>query len=160
MATKQGGAAMTGFVVFAGAMLMMTGLVNVFEGFIALFADRRLVITREHLVIVGVTGWGWTILIFGLLLMAVGIGLLTAQTWARIAAVVLVCLHAVSQIAWLGAYPVWSLLMIALDTVVLFALTARWSGVREELGVGASTRWSGQEAADLAAAERRRPPLS
>jgi hypothetical protein len=65
----------SGFVVFAGAMLMVTGLVNVFEGFIALFSDKRLVITREHIVIVGVTGWGWTILIFGLLLMAVGIGL-------------------------------------------------------------------------------------
>ncbi|GAA1126637.1 hypothetical protein GCM10009630_25570 [Kribbella jejuensis] len=158
MAAKQGGA-MTGFVVFAGALLMMTGLVNVFEGFIALFADQRLVITREHLVIVGVTGWGWTILIFGLLLMAVGIGLLTAQTWARITAIVLVCLHAVTQIAWLGAYPVWSLLMIALDTVVLFALTARWSGVRAELAAD-GMQWSGQEVADLAAAERRRPPLS
>lgn len=150
---------MTGFVVFAGALLMMTGLVNAFEGFIALFSDKRLVISREHFVIVGVTGWGWLLVVFGVLLLAVGAGLLTAQTWARIAAIVLVCLHAVTQVAWLGAYPVWALLMIALDTVVLFALTAGWTGVREELGGAGPTRWSGQEAADLAAAERRRPPL-
>lgn len=160
MAAKGGGAAATGFVVFAGAMLMVTGLVNVFEGFIALFSDKRLVITREHLIIVGVTGWGWTILIFGILLIAVGIGLLTAQTWARIGAIVLVCLHAVTQVAWLGAYPVWSLLMITLDVVVLFALTARWTDVRRELGGMDGSSWSGQEAADLTAAERRRPPLS
>lgn len=150
----------TGLIVFAGALLMVTGLVNVFEGFIALFSDKRLVITREHLIIVDVTGWGWTILIFGLLLIAVGIGLLTAQTWARITAIVLVCLHAVIQIAWLGAYPVWSLLMIALDVLVLFALTARWTDVRQELGGMDDPSWSGQEAADLTAAERRRPPLS
>jgi hypothetical protein len=73
---------------------------------------------------------------------------------------VLVCLHAVTQIAWLGAYPVWSLLMIALDTVVLFALTARWTDVRRDLGDLDRPSWSGQEAADLTAAERRRPPLS
>lgn len=160
MAAKRDGAAMTGFVVFAGALLMMTGLINVFEGLIALFADKRLVITRDHLVIVGVTGWGWTLLIFGLLLMAVGAGLLWAQTWARITAIVLVCLHAVTQIAWLAAYPVWALLMIALDVVVLFALTARWSDVRNQLDRPANPSWTGQEAADLASAERRRPPLS
>ncbi|WP_328999312.1 hypothetical protein OHA18_33310 [Kribbella sp. NBC_00709] len=151
---------MTGIVVFAGALLMMTGLINVFEGFIALFSDERLVITRDHLVIVGVTGWGWTILIFGVLLIAVGAGLVTAQTWARITAIVLVCLHAVTQIAWLSAYPVWSLLMIALDTVVLFALTARWSDVRHQLDNATDPSWPGKEAADLTAAERRRPPLS
>ncbi|MFI5692348.1 hypothetical protein ACIA58_10955 [Kribbella sp. NPDC051586] len=151
---------MTGIVVFAGALLMMTGLVNVFEGFIALVSDERVAIAREQLVIVDVTAWGWTLVVFGLLLMGVGAALLTAQTWARIAAIVLVCLHAVTQIAWLGAYPVWSLLMIALDTVVLFALTARWTDVREELSGAGRTQWSGQEAADLAAAERRRPPLS
>jgi hypothetical protein len=157
---EKGGAAMTGVVVFAGALLMMTGLVNVFEGFIALFSDERLVITRENLIIVDVTVWGWIILIFGLLLIGVGACLLMAQTWARIASIVLVCLHAVTQVAWLGAYPVWGLLMIALDVLVLYALTARWTDVRGELGVGSGTEWSGQEAADLAAAERRRPPLS
>ncbi|MEV4265249.1 hypothetical protein [Kribbella sp. NPDC049584] len=150
---------MTGFIVFAGALLMMTGLVNVFEGFIALFSDERLVVTRENLIIVDVTAWGWIILIFGLLLMAVGACLLTAQTWARIAAIVLVCLHAVTQVAWLGAYPVWALLMIALDVFVLYALTARWSDVRDELGGSSRVEWDGQEAADLSAAERRRPPL-
>ena len=38
-----------------------------------------------------------------------------------------------TQVAWIGAYPVWSILMIALDTVVLFALTARWSSARDAL---------------------------
>jgi hypothetical protein len=150
---------MTGFVVFAGALLGVTGLVNAFEGFIALFSDERLVMTPSRLVVVDVTGWGWTLVIFGLLLIIVSAGLLTAQTWARITAIVLVCLHAVIQILWLGAYPVWSLLMIALDTVVLFALTARWSDVRDRLGGVGEAPWSGQEEAELSAAERRMPPL-
>lgn len=139
MAAKRG-SAMAGFVVFAGAMLMVTGLLNVFEGLVALFSDDRLVMTPNKLVVVDTTGWGWTLLIFGLVLMAVGGGLLTAQTWARITAILVVCLHAVVQILWLGAYPVWSLLMITLDIVVLFALTARWADVRDQLGgVGEAT---------------------
>jgi hypothetical protein len=159
MAAKGSGRAMTGFVMFAGAMLMVIGLINVFEGLIALFADERVVMTPNNLVVVDMTAWGWTLLISGLLLMAVGGGLLSAATWARIAAIVLVCLHAVTQAAWLGAYPVWALLMIALDTVVLFALTARWSDVRGRLGGEGEASWSGREEAELSAAERRTPPL-
>ncbi|NIK59261.1 DUF7144 family membrane protein [Kribbella shirazensis] len=158
MAAKRGGAAMAGFVLFAGSLLMVIGLINVFEGLIALFSDERVVMTRTNLVVVDVTGWGWTLLISGLLLMAVGAGLLVAQTWARITAIVLVCLHAVVQTAWLGAYPVWALLMIALDTLVLFALTARWADVRERLGgVGEAPRRE-EEETQLSASEQRTPP--
>lgn len=138
MATKESGA-WAGFVVFAGTMLLVIGMVNVFEGFVALVDDERVVATRENLVLVDLTAWGWTLLAFGLLMLAAGAGLLAGQTWARITAIVLVGLHAVAQIAWLGAYPVWSLLMIALDTVVLFALTARWAGVRSR--IGADVTW-------------------
>jgi hypothetical protein len=158
MAAKRGGAAMAGFVLFAGSLLMVIGLINVFEGLIALFSDERVVMTRTNLVVVDVTGWGWTLLISGLLLMAVGAGLLVAQTWARITAIVLACLHAVVQTAWLGAYPVWALLMIALDTLVLFALTARWADVRERLGgVGEAPRRE-EEETQLSASEQRTPP--
>jgi hypothetical protein len=128
------GTAWTGWIIFAATMLAIIGTLNVFQGIIALFDDRRVILLPQQLVIVDITGWGWTLLISGALMAVAGVGLLTAQTWARIAAIVLVGLHAVIQVAWLGAYPVWSLLMIALDTVVLYALTARWSGVREALG--------------------------
>jgi hypothetical protein len=157
MAEKRGGAAVAGFVVFAGAMLMVIGLINIFQGFVALFSDDRLVVTREKLVAVNVTGWGWILIISGLLLLAAGAGLLAAQTWARITAIVLVSVHAVIQIFTLGAYPVWSLLMIALDTVVLFALTARWSDVRERIGGQGDVPWSDQDQIGLSAAEERRP---
>jgi hypothetical protein len=65
--------------------------------------------------------------------MAIGAGLVGGRTWARIAAVVVVMLHATSQVAWLGAYPIWAFMMISLDTVVLFALTVRWSEGNDDL---------------------------
>ncbi|MEU8225699.1 hypothetical protein [Kribbella sp. NPDC048915] len=145
MAAKQAPAAMAGLVVFAGVLLVVTGLVNVFEGFIALFDDERLVITPDNLVVVDTTAWGWVLLISGVLLLAVGCGLLAAQTWARIAAIVVVGLHAVLQVLALGAYPVWSLLMIALATVVLYALTAGWSTARDRIEGAPDVGWNGHE---------------
>jgi hypothetical protein len=157
---ERSGVVMAGTVVFAGALLLVVGLVNIFQGFIALFSDERLVLTRRNLIIVDVTGWGWFLTISGLLMLAVGAGLLVAQTWARIAAIVLVCLHAVTQIGWLGAYPVWSLLMIALDVLILFALTVKWSDVRERLGDTGEVGWDdGSAPLDTSATERTTPPL-
>ncbi|MFC5262576.1 hypothetical protein ACFPJ1_10720 [Kribbella qitaiheensis] len=146
MAAKKSGA-MTGFVVFAGTMLLIIGGVNIFQGFIALFDDEHLVVTPENLILVDLTGWGWVLLISGLIMVAAGLGLLAAQTWARITAIVIVIVHAIIQIAWLGAYPVWSLLMIALDVVVLYALTAGWSDVRARIqGLDEETWQSPEEA--------------
>jgi hypothetical protein len=66
-------------------------------------------------------------------LVGIGISLLRGAGWARIAAIVVIGLHAVAQVLWLGAYPIWSLLMIALDTLVLFALCVRWGEVLSDL---------------------------
>ncbi|MET8151666.1 hypothetical protein ACIBSW_38250 [Actinoplanes sp. NPDC049668] len=124
--------AWAGMVVFAATMMLIMSLLNIIEGLLVLFNDDQLVLVREKLVLVDLTTWGWTLLLFGLVLFVVGVGLLATQTWARIAAIIVVGLHAVWQVASLGAYPLWSLLMLAIDTFVIFALTARWSSVRPE----------------------------
>lgn len=158
MAEKEwAGVVTAGSVVFAGMLLLVSGFINVFQGFIALFNDERVVATRDKFVVVDLTGWGWVLLISGLLLLAVGVGLLAAQGWARIAAIVVVGLHAIIQVASLGAYPVWSLLMITLDVVILFALTARWADVRDRIGGAGPAPW-GDEIPRPSEAEYRSVP--
>jgi hypothetical protein len=124
------GGAWVGWVVFAAVTMVMIGVLNIIEGIVALVDNQRLVVAPDRLYVVNLRGWGWTVLISGVILLITGLGLFTANTAARIAAIVVVTLHAITQVGWLGAYPVWSVLMIVLDIVVLFALTARWSSVR------------------------------
>ncbi|MEU8225694.1 hypothetical protein [Kribbella sp. NPDC048915] len=133
MATDREGMWPAGMVLFAGAMLMVTGLVNIFQGFVALFDDDKLVLTPEHLLVVNTTGWGWVLMGSGLLLMAVGGGLFTTSTWARIVAIIVVALHALSQFAWFDAYPIWAIMMFALDIAILWALTVGWSAARSRI---------------------------
>jgi hypothetical protein len=124
--------AWAGMVIFAATMLLVTGAINFIEGLIALFQDERIVVLPNRFVLLDLTAWGWTLLLFGLAMIAVGAGLLATQTWARISAIIVVGIHAIFQVFTLGAYPFWSLLMLALDTFVIFALTARWSSVRPD----------------------------
>lgn len=121
-----------GWVMFAGVMMLVSGGLNIIEGIVALFNDQRVVLVQGRLYLIDVTVWGWILLLLGLALAGVGLGLLFGQTWARITAVVLVAIHAVLQVLWIGAYPIWAMLMVGIDTVVLFALIARWKVAEAE----------------------------
>ncbi|MFF5235421.1 hypothetical protein [Dactylosporangium sp. NPDC000521] len=116
-----------GWVTFAAVMLVVIGLLNVLEGLVTLLQNQVAFIDDNSLVVVNLTGWGILMLVFGGLLVAAGIGLMARNTVARAAAIVIVALHMLIQIGWLGAYPVWSMLMITLSVVVLFALTVHWA---------------------------------
>lgn len=122
--------AWSGWVLFAAVIMMIVGVINIIEGVVGLVYRERTVVIQDRLYVVNLTGWALTLIVFGAVLAAVGLGLLTARTWARWTAIVIVSLHAIVQIAWLDAYPLWSLLMLALDVVVLYALAARWSDMR------------------------------
>lgn len=126
MAVKQKSPVWSGWIAFAALMLLVIGVVNVLEGIMALVYRQRTVVVQDRLYVIDLRGWGILILAFGAILVCSGIGLLSGRTWARVAAVVLVVVHAIIQVGWLSAYPLWSLLMLALDVVVLYALTAGW----------------------------------
>jgi hypothetical protein len=124
--TTRRGAAWAGWVTFAGVLLAVLGALNILEGLVALLRRQVTFIDGDSLVVVNLTGLGVVMIVFGALLAAAGIGLITRSRVARIAAIVIVSLHALVQIGSLGAYPVWSLLMITLDVIILFALTVHW----------------------------------
>ena len=67
-------------------------------------------------------------LIWGVLLVLAGLGLLGGQGWARWFSIVVVSLNFIAQLGFLGnsQYPLWGLTGMALSVIVLYALTARW----------------------------------
>jgi hypothetical protein len=132
MADRRGGV-WYGWVTFAAVLLCVLGVLNILEGLVALLRRQVTFIDGESLVVVDLTGLGIVMIVFGALLTLAGAGLLARSNAARIAAIVIVALHALAQIGSLGAYPVWSLLMITLDVLVLFALTVHWTDAPKEI---------------------------
>jgi hypothetical protein len=115
-----------GWITFAAVLLTVLGVLNVLEGLVALMRNQVAFIDGDSLVVVDLTGLGVVMIVFGALLTVAGIGLFARNPIARVAAIVIVSLHALVQVGSLGAYPVWSLLMIALDVIVIYALTVHW----------------------------------
>lgn len=112
-----------GWVFFAGVMMILAGTFEAIAGLVALFnRDYFLVPAQDLVVRISYTGWGWAHLIVGALVVLAGFGVLTGQIWARIVGVVLAGVSAILHLAFLAAHPVWSVIVIALDVIVIYAI--------------------------------------
>jgi hypothetical protein len=102
-----------GWAAFAGILSVLVGTFQAIAGIVALFKDEVVFFGVKNIWLLDLTSWGWVHLVGGLLLILVGYGILTGQTWARVMGVLLAGLSAVWNFAWLPVYPVWSLVVIS-----------------------------------------------
>ena len=101
------------------------------QGLIGIFENEFYVPTRNYLFQFDATTWGWTHLILGLVVAFAGYGLLSGRTWARAVAILLVVLSAIANFAFIPYYPFWSLLIITLDILVIWAIAAHGGAMRD-----------------------------
>jgi hypothetical protein len=124
------GGAWATWVAFAGIMMITLGIFDVLGGFAALFSDDYFAVTKDGLLIANYKAVGVIHLSFGVLLVCVGWALLKLAPWARFTAIVLVVANAAVHVAFLNEQPIWSLIMVAIDVLVVYALTVRWEDVQ------------------------------
>ncbi|MFW0786548.1 hypothetical protein AAFP35_18790 [Gordonia sp. CPCC 206044] len=114
-----------GFSIVAAALLFVAGLVAVFQGISALAKDDLYIAGPQYVYEFNLTTWGWIHLIIGILAIIVAGGLAVGSEWARISAIIIASLSIIAQFLWLPYYPLWAILIIALDLVVIWAV-ATW----------------------------------
>jgi hypothetical protein len=112
----------TGLVVFAGTIMIVGGIFQALAGLVALFRNQVYVVGLNYVYSFDVTTWGWIHLIVGIVVALAGAALLTGQTWGRVVAVALAIVSMLVNFMFIPYYPVWSLLIIALDVFVIWAL--------------------------------------
>ncbi len=114
----------TGFVVFAGVMMIMLGVFHALEGLTAILKDQFFVAVPNYLITVDVTGWGWIHLIAGIIVALAGFYVFSGSLWARVIGIILAGLSAIWNFLSIPYYPLWSLLMIGVAIFVIWALAA------------------------------------
>ena len=127
----------TGWIVFAGFVLAIVGAIDALQGLVAIIKDDYVVATAKGVAILDVTAWGWSTLLWGALLFFTGLALLGGAGWARWLAIIGVSVNAIGQVAFMAnypqAYPLWNIMVVALNVLVLYALTARWQGFKQSM---------------------------
>jgi hypothetical protein len=113
-----------GFITFAGVLMMVTGTIWFFQGLAAVLDDDFYTIAAEYAFDLDVSTWGWIHMIGGIILGIAGIFLFTGNLAARLLAIFVASVSIILNFLYVPYYPVWSLLIIAMNIGVIWALIA------------------------------------
>lgn len=113
----------SGWLTFAGVVMLLVGVFDVINGLVGLFKDDYYVVGANQILVFDFTTWGWIWLIIGFLQIAVAGGIINGATWARATGVTLAVLAIIGHMAFLAAFPWWSILTIAFNVLLIYALT-------------------------------------
>jgi hypothetical protein len=111
-----------GFAAFAGAVMLIVGIFQALAGLAAIFENEFFAVGPNYLYEIDVTAWGWIHLILGAIIAFAGVSIYTGAAWARSVGVLLAILSAVANFFFIPYYPVWAVLIIALNIAVIWAL--------------------------------------
>jgi hypothetical protein len=120
----------TGWIVFAGVMMIISGGLNAFYGVVAAVNDDWVGWTNRQNAFLDVSQWGWVHIILGLIVLLCGIGLFSGNILARTVAVIIAGLSLVGNFFFIPVYPLWALTVITVDGLVIWALTAHGREMR------------------------------
>jgi hypothetical protein len=115
-------ATQTGFTVLAAVLLMLSGLWSFLEGITAILRNSFFAVTQNYIYHFNVDSWGWIHLGLGIVVFAAGACVLLGQTWARAVGIVLAVFSGIANFMFLPYYPVWSIILIAVDVFIIWAL--------------------------------------
>jgi hypothetical protein len=123
----------TSWTRFAAVFLIVSGIFSVVEGIVGLISpDAYFVVAHGRLFLFDISGWGWWTLILGILLIIIGVFLYIGTLWARAAAVIIAALSAIVQLLLIPAQPWWSMVVIAVDLLIIFAIAAHGRDQRSD----------------------------
>jgi hypothetical protein len=113
-----------GAIMFAGIMMMMSGVFSAFSGIVALAKDDFYLVLPNYVLEVDPTTWGYIHLILGIVVALAGFFVLTGKTWARVIGIIAATVSAFANFAFIPYYPIWSILIITVDVIIIWALAA------------------------------------
>jgi hypothetical protein len=120
-----------GWVYFASAMMLLVGGMQSIAGLVALFKDDYYVVAQNGLIAFNYTTWGWVHLLMGILIFLAGLAVAAGRTWGIVIGVLLAIVSALANVAFLSAYPIWSIMAIVINVFVIYALTIHGSELKD-----------------------------
>lgn len=121
-----------GFTMFAAVMLVIGGSFQIMAGLAGIFENEFYVRTPNYFLEFDASAWGWIHLIWGVLVLIGGLGLLAGSLWGRTLGVIAAAGSMLANFAFIPLYPIWSIVMIAVDIGVIWALTAHGRDIVSE----------------------------
>jgi hypothetical protein len=112
-----------GWILFAGIMLMLVGVLNVIWG-IAAIDDSSFFVNDQKYIISNLNTWGWITLILGVVQILAAFSIWAGNQFGRWIGIAVAGLSSIGALLSIPAYPFWSLAIFAIDILVIYGLAA------------------------------------
>jgi hypothetical protein len=119
---RSAGDAGSGWVAFAGAYLLVAGLMNVIWGIVAL--SNKSAFHESGLVWSTLDTWGWIAIVTGTLQGVAGLMIVARRFAGQWLGGILALVGIFVSFFSMGAYPIWSVIALVANGLVLWAVTA------------------------------------
>ncbi len=114
--------AVIGFTALAGTLMLLGGLWMITVGIVALSHGHVFSAAPSYTFRYNIRGWGWLELSLGIVIFAAGMCVFLGMAWARYVGAFLAVLSAIANFVFIPYQPLWSIIMIALDAFIIWAL--------------------------------------
>ena len=113
----------SGWVLFAGIMIVTVGILNLIYG-IAAIGDSSFFVAGQKFILSGLNTWGWVMLILGVGQILAAFSIWAGNSFGRWFGIACAMLNAIAALLAIPAYPFWSLVVIGIDILVIYGLAA------------------------------------
>ena len=107
----------------AATLMILSGLLTCFIGITAIIKGIFFNSVATFPFYYSVRSRGVTLLVIGAVVLVVGIALLVRMHWARHAATAVAVISALANFVFLPFYPFWSVIVLAIDVIIIWELT-------------------------------------
>lgn len=114
----------SGWLAFAGLMLLLVGCFNLIEGLAILFRPTQIALTAGQALVLDHSTWGWILLLIGAVQVLTSVGVMNGRDWARGVGIGFAVFNALTHLTLITVFPWWSVLAIAVNVMVIYGLTA------------------------------------
>ena len=128
--------AAVGWISFAGILLIIAGSFAMLAGLAGIINPDTFVVTKDNLVKVSTSTWGWWHLILGAIVFFSGFGVFMGNVLARTVGVIAAIVSMISAFVYMSVYPIWGITIVAIDFAVIWALTVHGRDIQKAERMG------------------------
>lgn len=121
-----------GWAVFAGVLMVISGVFQAIVAFAAIMKDTVYIVGDANILSIDYTTWGWLHMAIALLILLAGLSVLKGHMYGRIVGVTFALISAIINMLWIPATPIWSILIIAVDVCIIYALVVHGKDLKVE----------------------------
>ena len=109
----------SGWIGFAGVMLVLVGCFNIINGIAAIANSDYLV---NQLLFANLDAWGWFFLLWGILQIFAGFAIFNGAGWGALVGIASAFVNIIAQLSWARANPFWAICAMVVDVLIIYAL--------------------------------------